>query len=209
MASFGRRVEKAGFKLVAIFPYAFVDTSEAWFEPRRRRIAISAAGPVSDFALGATFSICCLALPKSTVRDIFFNLAFAAYVGGFFNLNPFIERDGYHILVDYLREPGLRRRAKEQFARRLAGRGASTDSPVLGKYSLWGLGWSTLAALFAIGMSLRYEKTIVAVSNAPQWVVDVVMGTLWVAFFLPVIVVVGKPLLERMRGVEPAAPAQG
>jgi hypothetical protein len=35
------------------------------------------------------------------------------------------------------------------------------------------------------------------------------MGSLWVAFFLPVIVVVGKPLLERMRGVEPAAPAQG
>ena len=34
------------------------------------------------------------------MRDIFFNLAFAAYVGGFFNLNPFIERDGYHILVD-------------------------------------------------------------------------------------------------------------
>ena len=34
------------------------------------------------------------------MRDIFFNLAFAAYVGGFFNLNPFIERDGYHMLVD-------------------------------------------------------------------------------------------------------------
>ena len=51
------------------------------------------------------------------MRDIFFQLAFAAYVGAFFNLNPFIERDGYHILVDVLREPGLRRRAREQFAR--------------------------------------------------------------------------------------------
>ena len=30
MASFGRKVEKAGFKLLVIFPYAFVDTSEAW-----------------------------------------------------------------------------------------------------------------------------------------------------------------------------------
>ena len=58
------------------------------------------------------------------MRDIFFQLAFAGYVGAFFNLNPFIERDGYHMLVDWLREPGLRRRAREQFARRLSGRGA-------------------------------------------------------------------------------------
>jgi Zn-dependent protease len=200
MASFGRRIERAGLKLIAIFPYAFVDTSEAWFEPRRRRIAISAAGPVSDFALGGVFSLLCLLLPRSTVRDIFFNLAFAAYVGGFFNLNPFIERDGYHILVDVLREPGLRRRAKEQFARRIAGRGASTDSPVLLRYSLFGLGWSVLAALFAIGMTFRYEKIMVQL--APKPVVYGVMGTLWVAFFIPVIVVLAKPLRERRQSAE-------
>ena len=41
MSSFGRRVRSAGFKVVGVFPYAYVDTSEAWFEPRRRRIAIS------------------------------------------------------------------------------------------------------------------------------------------------------------------------
>jgi putative peptide zinc metalloprotease protein len=198
MASFGRRVERAGLKLIAIFPYAFVDTSEAWFEPRRRRIAISAAGPVSDFTIGAVFALCCLALPAGTVRDIFFNLAFAAYVGGFFNLNPFIERDGYHILVDALREPGLRRRAKEQLARRLGGGGESTDSPVLARYSLFGLAWSVLAACFAIGMSLRYEKIFLALASKP--VVYGVMGTLWVAFFLPVIFVLGKPLWQRLRG---------
>src|SRR5262249_13621458 len=33
MSSFGRHVGRAGVKLVLIFPYAFVDTSEAWFEP--------------------------------------------------------------------------------------------------------------------------------------------------------------------------------
>ena len=160
MASFGRRIQRAGLKLIAIFPYAFVDTSEAWFEPRRRRIAVSAAGPVSDFSLGAVFALCALLLPEGIVRDIFFNLAFAAYVGGFFNLNPFIERDGYHMLVDWLNEPGLRRRAKEQLERRLGGDKAATDSPVLMRYSLWGIGWSVLAACFAIGMSLRYEKVV-------------------------------------------------
>jgi putative peptide zinc metalloprotease protein len=203
MASYGRRVEKAGLKLIVILPYAYVDTSEAWFEPRRHRIAISGAGPVSDFTLGAIFSLCCLALPEGTVRDIFFNLAFAAYVGAFFNLNPFIERDGYHMLVDWLREPGLRRRAREQFARRLAGRGRSNDSPVLARYSLWGLGWTLLAGGFAVLMSLRYEPIMTAL--APKTVVHVVLGTLWVAFFLPAVIVVGRPLLERLRGPRAAA----
>jgi putative peptide zinc metalloprotease protein len=192
-------VEKAGLKLVVIFPFAYVDTSEAWFEPRRRRIAISAAGPVSDFALGAIFSLCCLLLGDGTVRDICFQLAFAGYVGAFFNLNPFIERDGYHMLVDWLREPGLRRRAREQFARRLSGRGRSDDSPVLARYSLWGLGWTVLAGGFAVALSLRYLP--VMTSLAPDWVVYTVLGTLWVAFFLPAVWVVGKPLLERLRGV--------
>jgi putative peptide zinc metalloprotease protein len=204
MSSYGRRVQKAGFKLIVIFPYAFVDTSEAWFEPRRRRIAISAAGPVSDFTLGAIFGLCCLVSPRhSLIQDIFFQLAFAGYVGAFFNLNPFIERDGYHILVDVLREPGLRRRAKEQFARRLAGQRMTNDSPVLGRYAIWGLVWSFLAGSFAVVFSLRYLPLMKEVVS-PDFIVYVVLGTLWVAFFIPVFVVVGKPLVDRLRGVTPA-----
>jgi putative peptide zinc metalloprotease protein len=198
MASYGRRIERAGLKLVVIFPYAFVDTSEAWFEPRRRRIAVSAAGPASDFTLGAVFSVCCLLLAAGTVRDIFFQLAFAAYVGACFNLNPFLDRDGYHILVDVLREPGLRRRAREQFARRLAGRGLEGDSPVLARYSLFGVAWSVLAALFAIAMTLRYRTTLEAIAPA-EWIVWTVMATVWVVVFVPVLVVVGGPLLGRLR----------
>ena len=52
MASFGRPVREAGLKLFLVFPYVYVDTSEAWFEPRRRRIAVSAAGPASDLVPG-------------------------------------------------------------------------------------------------------------------------------------------------------------
>ena len=198
MASFGRKVHHAGFKLLVIFPYAYVDTSEAWFEPRRRRIAISGAGAVSDFSLAGLFSLICLALGPGTIRDICFQLAFAGYVGACFNLNPFIERDGYHILVDWLREPGLRRRARQQFARRLSGGAAAGDSPVLARYSLFGLGWSVVAAVFAIGMSLRYKGFLDAL--APSWIVWTVMATVWVALFVPVLVVVVKPLLERARG---------
>jgi Zn-dependent protease len=198
MAAYGRRVEQAGFKLMLVFPYAFVDTSEAWFEPRRRRIAISAAGPASDFTLGAVFSLACVALDPGAVRDVCFQLAFAAYVGACFNLNPFLDRDGYHILVDVLREPGLRRRAREQFARRLSGGGTGGDSPVLARYSLFGLLWSVVAALFVIGLTLRYRAVLESV--APAWIVWTVMATVWLAVFVPVLIVIGRPLVARVRG---------
>ena len=200
MASYGRRVRRAGLKVLLIFPYAFVDTSEAWFEPRRRRIAISAAGPVSDLSLGAVFALCCLALPAGTVRDICFQLAFAAYVGAVFNLNPFVERDGYQILVDLLGEPGLRRRAREQLVRRLGGERLPGDSRLLGRYAAAGVAWSALAGCFAVGMSLRYESRLADVASAP--VVWAVLAVLWIGFFLPVIAVLAGPLRRRRRGRE-------
>ena len=197
MASFGRPVERAGFKLLLVFPYAFVDTSQAWFEPRRRRIAISAAGPASDFTLGGLFSLACLLQPAGAVRDVCFQLAFGAYVGAFFNLNPFLDRDGYHILVDVLREPALRQRAREQFARRLAGGASSGDSPVLARYSVFALAWSVVAALAVIAMSFRYRSAFGTV--APEWIVWTLMAGVWAAAFAPVALVL-RPAIEARRG---------
>src|SRR3954447_20014778 len=95
----------------------------------------------------------------------------------------------YQILVDVLKEPGLRRRAKAQFARKLSGKADDeTDSPVLARYSIFGLAWSILAGFFAIGMTLRYKP--VMADFAPDYVVWTVLITLWVACFLPVILVV-------------------
>jgi putative peptide zinc metalloprotease protein len=196
MASFGRRVRQAGLKLVLIFPYVYVDTSDAWFEPRRRRIAVSAAGPASDLVLGGAFAVCCLSAGPGALRDIFFQLAFGAYVGAFFNLNPLVERDGYHIMVDVLGEPALRRRARSQLRRRIAEGRRASDSRVLLRYSLLGLGWSGLGASVAVAMSLRYEPGLVRLAPAP--VVWTVMCALWAALFLPVLVAVVPPLLERL-----------
>ena len=59
--------------------------------------------------------------------------------------------------------------------------------------------WSALAACFAIVMSLRYEKVFLALLPKPV-VVYGVMATLWVVFFLPVIVVFARPLRQRAAG---------
>jgi putative peptide zinc metalloprotease protein len=196
MASYGRRVDRAGMKSIFILPYVFVDTSEAWFEPRRHRIAVSAAGPVSDFAIGGLFAVLSVVV-EGTLREVFFQLAFSAYIGGLFNLNPFLDRDGYHILVDVLREPGLKKRAKAQFERRMSGDRRETDNRALARYSVAAAAWSVVGALFAIGMSLRYEKVLLAI--APDWIVYVVMATVWLVLFIPVFLTIGKPLVARFR----------
>ena len=198
MESVGRRVRRAGVKLVLVFPYAFVDTSEVWFEPRRRRAAVSAAGPLSDVTLAGLFSILCLALGPGAIRDVAFQLAFGGYVAAFFNLNPFLERDGYHILADRLGVPALRARAREELRRRLSGEGSQDLDPALIRYAIAGLGWSCAAAGIAIVLSLRFEPTME--QYAPPTVVWVVLGTLWAALFVPVLMVLGPPLIARLRG---------
>jgi putative peptide zinc metalloprotease protein len=205
LAAVGRRVGAVGLKLVLVFPYAYVDTSEAWFEPRRRRILVSAAGPASDLVLAALFSLACLALTAGTVRDIFFQLALAAYIGALFNLNPFIDRDGYQILADLLGVPGLRRRAREQLARRLRGGARTDDARVLTRYALCGLAWSVVAAGFAAAMSLRYVAALEQLLPAP--VVWGMLAALWLGLLTPVLVTLAAPVVARLRHRGETAPA--
>jgi putative peptide zinc metalloprotease protein len=198
LAHYKRRATRGGLRLLMIFPYAFVDTSEAYFEPRQHRIVISAAGPVSDVSLGAAFSFLCAGWPAGAVREVFFQLAFAAYVGAFFNLNPFLDRDGYQILVDVLREPDLRQRARQQFAERLSGAvPADHGSSVLGRYAIFGLIWSIMAAGFAIVFSTRYYDRMLAL--APRGVILAVFIVFWAVLFVPVLSTLGLPLWRRAR----------
>jgi putative peptide zinc metalloprotease protein len=197
MASFGRRVGSAGVKLIVFFPFTFVDTSDAWFEPRRRRIAITAAGPACDLALGGTFALACLMTPAGTLRDVFFQLAFGAYYGGLFNLNPLLERDGYQILVDVVRQPGLRRKALEQLRSRVAARSDAPDSLLLRRYAIFSLTWMVVMAGIVAAMSLRYRAALASLLPGPApWIV---LATTWMGLLLPPLVIVGPPLMERIR----------
>jgi putative peptide zinc metalloprotease protein len=201
LASFGRRIGEAGIKIVLFFPYAYVDTSDAWFEPRRRRIAVSAAGPLSDLTLGGAFSLCCLAAPRGTLRDIVFQLAFAAYVGALMNLNPLLERDGYYILVDLLREPRLRRRALEQLRRRIAGGGTPSDSRVLARYGVLAFGWTFVSSALAIVLSLRYERVLGALVPGPAaWALVV---PIWAAVLAVPLAIVAPALRARAGRLQP------
>ncbi len=199
MASFGRRVPRAGLKVIVGIPFAFVDTTAAWFEPRRRRIAISAAGPASDLVVGGIMALVALSLDAGNLRDIVYQVALAAYVGAFYNLNPMLDRDGYHMLVDYLGEPGLRRRARERMARRLAGQqpAAADSGRAIAVYGVASLVWMVLAAGFVIILSLVYFDRLTAI--APPEVVWAVLGAFYLLLFVPVGFVLVRPLLARRR----------
>jgi putative peptide zinc metalloprotease protein len=198
VASFGRRVPRAGFKLMLVFPYAFVDTSDAWFEPQRRRLAISGAGPVSDFTVGGAFALGAFAVSDGTLRDVLFNLAFAAYVGGLFNLNPFLERDGYHMLVDLLREPGLRRRSRQWLSTRLIGQPVEGTATRFFKFYAWASTiWLASGLIFAIIGTVRFYPRLVEI--VPPEVLWAVYALVYLLCLLPLLIVLGRPLLVRRR----------
>jgi putative peptide zinc metalloprotease protein len=199
--SFGRPVTRAGFKIALIFPYVFVDTTDAWFESRRRRIAISLAGPLSDLTLGGAFALACWLSDAGALRDILFQLAFGGYVGALFNLNPLLERDGYHVLVDALREPGLRRRAAKRLTDAIAGvdeyeTGAGPGQPrrLLG-YGIASMCWSMVMVAFAVVMSLRYYQRLSGL--IPPTLVWTVLAAFYLVLALPLAITLLRPLWTR------------
>jgi len=209
VVSFGRRVPRAGVKLMLIFPYAFVDTSEAWFEPRRRRIAISGAGPASDLVVGGAAALAAVSVDPGSLRDVLFQLAFGAYVAALYNLNPLLDRDGYHMLVDVLRQPGLRRRSRQWLLRRLTGRPGEAEPRAVAIYGVAGLVWSVLVVGFMVVISKHYYGPLEAI--APRAVVWTLLGLFYLLMLAPVLTLAWRAVAARRRssdaGVDRAVPA--
>jgi len=195
LTAYGRRVDRAGVKVMLVFPYVFVDTSDAWFEPRERRVAVSAAGPASDLFVGGTFSLAAAFIGAGTVRDIFFQLAFAAYVGALFNLNPLLDRDGYNMLVDGLGQSALRTRSRLWFAAKLSGRATGPAVRAVKIYAVVAFVWSFVTVGFGIVFSLRYYRELKML--VPREVLWSVFGAFYALMFLPVVLSVARPLMLR------------
>ncbi len=148
---FGRRVTGAGLGLYYFFPYAFVGTSDIWMAGRWPRIAVSLAGPLVNLFTGALFALLAAVLAPDAVRSVLFVLAGLSFLLVIGNLHPFMELDGYYVLVDWLGVPNLRKRSM-RFLRgglwRCLKRGRF--DPEERALAIFGL----LAALFTIAMAL-------------------------------------------------------
>jgi CRP-like cAMP-binding protein/Zn-dependent protease len=108
---YGRMVPKGGFLLYYLMPAFYVDVTDAWLEPWRRRIFIFWAGPYSGFVLAGLSSLLVWVLPVGVVSTVIFKVAVAAYLTNLLNLMPLLLLDGYWILEQWLEIPQLRDRA--------------------------------------------------------------------------------------------------
>jgi putative peptide zinc metalloprotease protein len=143
-----RALRSGGLMLYFGMPAFFVDTSDIWRSPRRARMLVSAAGPISDLFVGGLAALLVFLYPGDTLlNSVAYKLAFTCYIATLFNANPLLELDGYYILVDWLRLPDLRRRALEfvrgplwaKVARRPASdepRATDDDATSFGRWSL-------------------------------------------------------------------------
>ena len=104
------RVNAFGVTFFYGIPCAFVDTTDVWMSDRRGRIATSWAGPYSELVFSGALSLAVLFL-GSPWQSILFQVVFLIYFTAVFNLLPFVEMDGYYMLVDWLRIPMLRSRS--------------------------------------------------------------------------------------------------
>jgi putative peptide zinc metalloprotease protein len=114
---YGAKVNGAGFLLYLGIPAFFVDTTDIWTKPLRARLATTWAGPYSGLILAGVISVLLAVFPGLPAAAGLHRLAMAWVLILVFNLVPFVELDGYYMLVDWLDIPRLRARA-QGFVRR-------------------------------------------------------------------------------------------
>jgi CRP-like cAMP-binding protein/Zn-dependent protease len=110
----GRRIGKAGIGIFWFTPVVWVDTSDAWLLPARRRIRVNAAGPLFNFAFAGICGLLALVF-TGRAQDLVIWLAVTNLVSVAFNLSPLLEFDGYYVLEDLANVNALRRKSL-QFA---------------------------------------------------------------------------------------------
>lgn len=162
---YGRKVNGGGTMLYLGLPAFYVDTTDAWMLPKARRIMVSSVGAFAQMFLAGVSAGVAWAAPDLPLSPLFFKFAVLSYPSIFLNLNPFLELDGYYILIDWLEMPGLKEKAKVFVRRELwpklrSATPLSSEEKTYAAFGLGGVAWSALA-LAVIGYSWR--------SKLSQW----------------------------------------
>jgi uncharacterized BrkB/YihY/UPF0761 family membrane protein len=100
------------------------------------------------------------------------------------------------VLVDLLREPGLRRRASRRLADVLSGRAPTEGGGRLLGYGVASLAWSALTIAFAVVLSLRYYHRLIQL--APPALVWTLLAAFYLVLALPVAVGLLRPVWARV-----------
>jgi putative peptide zinc metalloprotease protein len=203
---YGRTLYSGGMMLYFGTPAFFVDTTDIWRSPRRARILVSAAGPMSDLFVGGLAALLVLLGPPAWYSPVAYKLALTCYIATLFNINPLLELDGYFILVDRLRLPDLRRRALAFVRRDLAGKIAwaapaaeggrrrlvlhqlTREERIFTLYGLLTLAYTVVAVVFAVQFwNRQLVGTIGALWRSEGMVARAVAGALVLLVLVPLL----------------------
>jgi putative peptide zinc metalloprotease protein len=114
--AWGGEVHECGIVVMMGIPLPYVDASAATGFPRKRqRLMVGAAGMAVELFLAALALILWLQLEDGQLKTLAFNIIVLGSVSTlFFNGNPLMRFDGYHLLCDALDAPNLGSRANQQ-----------------------------------------------------------------------------------------------
>ncbi|WP_394063517.1 site-2 protease family protein [Alcaligenes sp. WGS1538] len=110
---YGVRVAHMGVSFVVLFPMLYTDASESWkLTDRRQRLAIVAAGIITELAIAGLSTLGWSLASDGVVRSAFFFLATTSWIlTVVINASPFMRFDGYFLLSDLLDFPNLHQRS--------------------------------------------------------------------------------------------------
>ncbi|WP_062059715.1 efflux RND transporter periplasmic adaptor subunit [Cellvibrio sp. OA-2007] len=169
----GGQVNDCGVVFVVGTPLPYVDASAATgFQSKRQRLMVGAAGMAVELFLAALALLLWLQLPSGFLRDFLYNIIIIGGVSTlFFNGNPLMRFDGYHLLTDACDLPNLATRANQQFSyllRRYAYGVSGIFSPavnireavLLTSYSVAAFAYRVFMLFFIILLVANYFPTL-------------------------------------------------
>lgn len=109
----GCKVPAMGIAFLVMCPVAYTDTNEVWkLTGRRQRLAVVAAGVLTELLVAAWSTLAWAVLPEGTPKSLAFLLATTTWIATVaINTSPFMRFDGYFLLSDWLGMPNLHARA--------------------------------------------------------------------------------------------------
>ncbi|MEN1679699.1 MAG: site-2 protease family protein, partial [Planctomycetota bacterium] len=132
---FGGRCHEIGLMLLVFTPCLYCNVTDAWMlSSRWRRIAISAAGIVTELWLAAAALVVWRFTEPGVLHSLALSVVFVCSVGTvLFNGNPLLRYDGYFVLSDLMRTPNLWQESRSLlggvFSRWLMGDGGRQPPP--------------------------------------------------------------------------------
>lgn len=116
--AFGGQSKELGLVFIFLTPMPYVDASAATgFSHKWQRMLVSAAGILVELFLAALAFLLWLQIEDGLLKTLLLNIAILGSVSTlFFNANPLLRFDGYHILCDALEQPNLASRANRQLS---------------------------------------------------------------------------------------------